>query len=141
QPVRGSSGSAGASDVANCLLPYVMRLPIVRQLRCVQFRRWRPLADGRQRGTAVVRHYWAQFLEKHRSDIRGRGLEIGDTRTIRHYGGGALTRADGIDLAAHSPEITVVADLTQADEVGADANDCFVNQFTMHHIYDLDAAL
>jgi SAM-dependent methyltransferase len=68
-------------------------------------------------------------------------LEIGTTETIRRYGGSALTGADAIDLAPHNPEVTVVADLTKADELPGDAYDCFVNQFTMHLIYDLDSAL
>src|SRR5215831_3271732 len=42
---------------------YLTRLPLIRQLRCVQLRRIHPLADGRQQGTAVVRHYWACFLQ------------------------------------------------------------------------------
>src|SRR2546422_4566247 len=110
-------------------------------MRCVQLRRLHPLGRGQPRGRAIVRHYWAQFLEKPRSDLRGRGLEIGGTWTIRQYGGEALTDADAIDLIAHSPEITVVADLTQADDIEANTYDCFVNQFTMHLIYDLDSAL
>lgn len=117
------------------------RLPLVRQLRCAQLRRLRPLGNGRQRGLPIVRYYWAQFLERHRTDIHGRGLEIGTTETIRRYGGSALTGADAIDLAAHNPEVTVVADLTRADELPGDTYDCFVNQFTMHLIYDLDSAL
>jgi hypothetical protein len=52
-----------------------------------------------------------------------------------------LTRADALDLTAHGPEVTVVADLTRADDVSSDGYDCFVNQFTMHLIYDVDAAL
>jgi SAM-dependent methyltransferase len=119
----------------------IVRLPIVRQLRCAQLRRLRPLANGRQRGLPIVRYYWAQFLERHGKDIRGRGLEIGTTETIRRYGGSALTDADAIDLAPHNPEVTVVADLTKADDLPGDAYDCFVNQFTMHLIYDLDSAL
>jgi SAM-dependent methyltransferase len=119
----------------------VSRMPVVRQLRCTQLRRLHPLANGRQRGLPIVRHYWAKFLEGHRADIRGRGLEIGTTETIRHYGGSALTSADAIDLAPHTPEVTVVADLTKADELPGDSYDCFVNQFTMHLIYDLDSAL
>jgi hypothetical protein len=119
----------------------VARLPLVRQLRCAQLRRLRPLRNGRQRGLPIVRYYWAQFLEGHRADIRGRGLEIGTTETIRRYGGSALTGTDAIDLAPHNPEVTVVADLTRADELPGDTYDCFVNQFTMHLIYDLDSAM
>jgi SAM-dependent methyltransferase len=87
-----------------------------------------------------VRYYWAEFLDEHQADIRGRGLEVGTTETIRRYGGPALERAEAIDLAPHA-EVTVVADLTNADDVPSDTYDCFVIQFTMHLIYDLDSAL
>ncbi|HXV44901.1 MAG TPA: hypothetical protein VEC96_17690, partial [Anaerolineae bacterium] len=72
-------------------------LPIIRHLRCLQFRRLRPLRngailhEGHFRGIPIVRYYWANFLEKHRSDIRGHALEIGTTETIRQYGEHALT--------------------------------------------------
>jgi glycosyltransferase involved in cell wall biosynthesis len=117
------------------------RLPIVRQLRLLQMRRLQPLGNGRQRGTPVVRYYWERYLDRHRSDIRGAALEIGTTLTLRQYGGDAVTRADGLDLAAHSSDITAIADLTRADALPSDQYDCFINQFTMHLIYDLDAAL
>jgi glycosyltransferase involved in cell wall biosynthesis len=117
------------------------RLPLVRQLRAAQLRRLRPIGNGRQCGTPVVRYYWDRFLEKYRGDIRGAVLEVGTTVTVRRFGGQAVTRVDALDLTPHSPEIVVVADLTRADHVPADQYDCFVNQFTMHLIYDVDAAL
>ncbi len=122
----------------------IARLPslaIIRQVRCVQFRRLRPLGNGRQRGTPIVRSYWASFLRDHQSDIRGHALEIGTNSTLRQYGSPDLARADALDLALHSPEVTVVADLSRADHLPADTYDCFVNQFTMHLIYDVEAAL
>ena len=122
------------------LLP-LMRVPGVRQLRALQLRRLRPLADGRPRGTPIVRYYWARFLEEHRFDIRGDALEVGTTETIRGYGGHRLRSAEAMDLVAHSPDITVVADLSRADDVPSDRYDCFVNQFTMHVIHDVEAAL
>jgi glycosyltransferase involved in cell wall biosynthesis len=118
-----------------------LRLPLIRSLRCLQFRRLRPIGNGRQRGTPIVRYYWEKFLEEHRSDIRGTGLEIGTTDTIRRFGARTLTRAEGLDFSYHSPEITVVADLSRADHVLSEQYDCFVNQFTMHLIYDAEAAL
>jgi glycosyltransferase involved in cell wall biosynthesis len=120
---------------------WLRRLPVARQLRGLQLRRLRPLGNGRQSGTPVVRYYWARFLEKHRPDIRGAALEIGNTLTVRQYGGPAVTRADALDLARHDPDVTAVADLTRADALPGDQYDCFINQFTMHLIYDLDAAL
>lgn len=116
--------------------------PLIRHLRSFQFRRLQPLRNGHlPYGTSVVRYYWAQFLEKHQPDIQGRGLEIGTTETLRCYGGQALTQADALDLAPHSPEVKVVADLSRADHVPADIYDCFINQFTTAVIYDLPAAI
>ena len=129
---RGAAGFLAASFLA---------LPVVRHVRCIQLRRLRPLRNGQQHGTPIVRHYWAEYLEQHRDDIRGRCLEIGTSVTLRKYGGPSLSAADAMDLTAHSPEVTVVGDLSRADHVPADSYDCFVNQFTMHVIYDVEAAL
>jgi SAM-dependent methyltransferase len=115
--------------------------PLVRHLRALQFRRLRPFWNGQSHGTSVIRYYWHQFLETHQADIRGRGLEIGTTETIRKYGGATLIQADALDLDAHSPEVRVVADLSRADHVPDDIYDCFVNQFTSAVIYDIEAAL
>ena len=96
---------------------------------------------GRAVGTQVVRYYWSKFLEERRMDIRGRALEIGVTGTVRHFGGDRLTSAEAIDVSASDPSVTIVADLTKAAHVPSDQFDCFVNQFTIHIIYDFRAAL
>lgn len=116
------------------------RLPLVRTWRARQLRRLRPLADGRQRGTPVIRHYWNRFLDRHRADVRGDALEIGSTLTLHRLGGPAITRADALDLAARDG-VTIVADLSRADALAADTYDCIIVPFTIHLIYDLDAAL
>ena len=118
-----------------------LSLPLVRNVRCLQFRRLQPLRHGRQRGTPIVRYYWERYLQEHQADIRGSALEIGTTGTIRKFGGMLVTCAEAIDLSPHSPEVSVVADLSRADHVPSDRYDCFVNQFTMHLIYDAEAAL
>jgi glycosyltransferase involved in cell wall biosynthesis len=116
-------------------------LPIVRQLRSLQFRRLRPISNGSQKGTPIVRYYWDHFLQQYQTDIYGTVLEIGTTATVRKYGGENIIRADAIDLTAHSPQVTVVSDLSRADDITSNQYDCFVNQFTTHLIYDIDAAL
>lgn len=115
--------------------------PVIRHLRALQFRRLSPFAQGRSTGLSVIRYYWADFLEQHRADIRGTGLEVGWTATLRSFGGDALQQTDAIDLSAHSPDVRVVADLSRADHVPGDRYDCFINQFTTDVIYDIDAAL
>ena len=115
--------------------------PIIRHLRAMRFRRLIPLAEGRSNGLSTIRYYWHDFLDKHRHDIQGLALEIGNTETIRRYGDDQLTQADALDLSAHDPEVRVVADLSRADHVPGDQYDCFVNQFTTAVIYDIEAAL
>ena len=115
--------------------------PIIRHLRSWQLRTLTPRHKGESRGTPLVRYYQDVFLTKYGSDIRGRCLEIGETTHIREYGGGAVTEAEALDLRAHSPEVKVVADLSRADHVPSDQYDCFLNQFTMTVVYDVDAAL
>ncbi|MBX3010096.1 MAG: hypothetical protein KF832_01270 [Caldilineaceae bacterium] len=113
--------------------------PLLRQLRATRLRRLQPLDGGRSQGLSIIRYYWAAFLEQYQADIRGHALEIGETTTIRQYGGERLTQADALDLAPHSPEVRVVADLSRADQVAGDNYDCFVVQFTTAVIYDLEA--
>lgn len=118
-----------------------LSFPIVRHLRAWQLRRLIPMHAGASHGTPIVRYYQNEFLLRNRSDIRGRCLEIGETSTVRHYGGAQVTAAEALDLAAHGSDVTVVADLSRADHVAADQYDCFLNQFTMTVVYDVDAAL
>lgn len=115
--------------------------PLIRQLRTLRWRRLAPLGKGRSAGLSIIRYYWADFLEQHQGDIRGHGLEVEETVTLRQYGGDQLTQADAIDLSAHSPEVRVVADLSRADQVASDTYDCFVIPFSTAVIYDIDAAL
>ncbi len=115
--------------------------PLLRHFRALRLRRLQPLAGGRSNELSIIRYYWADFLERHRTDIRGRGLEIGETATLRAYGGEELTAADALDLAAHSPEVRLVANLSRAEHLPGAQYDCFINQFTTCVIYDIESAL
>jgi hypothetical protein len=115
--------------------------PIIRTLRAMQMRRLQPFYQGRSAGLSIIRYYWADFLEQHQRDIRGHGLEIEETVTLRQYSGEMLTQADAIDLSAHSPEVRVMADLSRADAVPGEQYDCFVIPFSTAVIYDIEAAL
>ncbi len=132
---------AALKGSARSLRNAVYRLPGVRHLRCVGFRRLAPLRGGRPRGTPIVRYYWDDFLTRHRESVRGVALEVGTTETLRRVGGSAVARADAMDLADHVEDVRVVADLSRADHVPADGYDCFVVPFSTHVIYDVEAAL
>lgn len=118
-----------------------LSLPLVRHLRGLMLRRTSALYPGRAIDTQVVRYYWSRFLSERRSDIRGRVLEIGTTDTVRYVGGKNVEVAEAIDIVASSSSVTIVADLADAGHVPSDQFDCFVNQFTIHLLYDFKAAL
>ncbi len=123
------------------LLGVLRRAPGLRTLRALQWRRTTPMYNGGNVGTAIVRWYWNQFLERHQTAIAGRVLEIGDTGTVRRWGGSRVQSAEALDVTAHSPEVAIVADLSRAHDVAGERYDCFLVQFTMHVIADAEAAL
>jgi hypothetical protein len=75
------------------------------------------------------------------SSIRGDALEVGEVGTIRQYGAERLRAAHAIDIARHGPHVTIIADLSRAEGVPGERYDCFIVQFTMHVIADVEGAL
>jgi SAM-dependent methyltransferase len=105
-------------------------------------RRTRPLSDdfGYDRGTPVDRYYIERFLAQHRSDIRGRVLEVKEPIYTERFGDRVM-RSDVLDLDASNPRATFIGDLAEADEVPSDAFDCFILTQTLQYIYGVDAAI
>ena len=102
-----------------------------------------PVSDvwGTDRGLPVDRFFIHQFLDLHRTDIRGRVLEVKDPGYTRMFGGKQVLDAQVIDLDGRNPEATLVADLSSAGAIAADQFDCFILTQTLHIIYDIHAAL
>jgi SAM-dependent methyltransferase len=105
-------------------------------------RRLTPISPifGLDRGMPIDRHYIEQFLSAHRSDIRGRCLELGDAFYITKFGD-AQAQADVLHYTAGNPEATIVADLTDAPHIPSDTFDCIIFTQTLQMIYDFHAAL
>jgi SAM-dependent methyltransferase len=105
-------------------------------------RRTRPLSDdfGYDRGTPVDRYYIERFLAEHRSNIRGRVLEVKDPVYTERFGD-RVSRSDVLDVDANNPRATIVADLAAADALPSDAFDCFILTQTLQYIYKVDAAI
>jgi len=95
---------------------------------------------GFDRGHPIDRYYLEQFLDDHRSDIRGRVIEVQNSRYTDRFGG-AVERSDVLDINPENPLATVIADLTCADAVPANLFDCFILTQTLQFIFDVPSAI
>jgi SAM-dependent methyltransferase len=93
------------------------------------------------RGTAVDRYYIEAFLGEHRSDVRGRVLEVGDDTYTRRFGGDRVTRRDVLHIDPDAPGATFVGDLADGSFLPSAAFDCIILTQTLHVILDFGAAL
>jgi SAM-dependent methyltransferase len=93
---------------------------------------------GYERGVPIHRVYVDRFFQAHAQMIRGRCLEFQDAGYVSRFGEGRPTRVDVLDLNASNPNATIVADLTQPNDLPADAFDCIVCVHVLHLVYDAD---
>ena len=117
--------------------------PGVGRVRFGDLRRLRPISDefGFDRGMPIDRAYIEAFLDRHRADIRGRVLEIGDNAYTLRYGAERVTQSDVLHVAAGNPQATFVGDLAGDNDLPADAFDCVVLTQTLHLIFDMPASV
>lgn len=115
--------------------------PLFGHARLGDLRRTVPISRqfGFDRGQPVDRHYIEQFLDDHRSDIRGRVLEIGDSTYTYRFGGGGVETAEYLHVS--DPDAHYRGDLTDCPQVPDNRFDCAVITQTLHLIYDIDKAL
>ena len=113
-----------------------------RPARLGTLRRTAPLSDewGRDRGTPIDRYFIERFLDRERSAISGRVLELLDSSYTRRFGVG-VEHADVLDIDAKNPNATIVADLAARDAIPSEKFDCVILTQTLQFIYDLPAAL
>jgi SAM-dependent methyltransferase len=121
------------------------RLRLRRLRRPARFRALRrttPVSEdfGFDRGTPVDRYYIERFLARHAQDIRGRVLEVMDSRYTDRFGVG-VTGSDVLDIDARNPRATLVADLAAADGIATESFDCVILTQTLQYIFDVRAAI
>ena len=96
---------------------------------------------GLDRGLHISRYYIEKYLEENARFIQGRVLEFGDSYYTRKFGGNRVTHSDVLGVAAGDPRVTIVADLTRADDIPSGIFDCIICTQTLQMIYDVRAAL
>jgi len=106
-------------------------------------RRSEPVSEawGFERGLPVDRRFIESFLERFRSDIRGRTLEVDTDAYTRRFGDDRLTSVDVLDIDPENRAATIVADLARADHVPSASFDTIILTQTLQLIYDLRPAV
>lgn len=106
------------------------------------FRRVTPISQdfGHERGRPIDRYYIEGFLTRHRDDVHGRVLEVGERAYTRRFGGDRVTVSDVLHVVPGDPEATIIADLTAAEHIPSNAFDCIILTQTLQLIYDVKAA-
>jgi glycosyltransferase involved in cell wall biosynthesis len=117
--------------------------PGVGRVRFGSLRRLTPISRDFKfdRGKPIDRFYIEQFLAKHKADIRGNVLEIGDDLYTRQFGNDKVAKVDIVHASEGNPKVTIVADLTNAGQIPDDTFDCILLVQTLQFIYDTRATL
>ena len=136
------------------IVSYYLRLsarPPVGLVRFGSLRRLTPISEnyGFDRGTPIDRYYIDDFLDRHagRGDyspglVRGVVLEVGEAYYSRRLANFKdVEKIDVLDVSANNPAATVVADLTDADQIPSDVYDCVICTQTLLLIYEVRAAI
>src|SRR5262245_9745681 len=72
---------------------------------------------GIDRGFPIERYYIEKFLAYHRTDVRGRCLEMGDAFYINKFGDDRVTKIDVMQVKEGNPAATIVAERTVLHDV------------------------
>lgn len=96
---------------------------------------------GTDRGKPPHRYFTELFLQEHASSIRGRCLEFQEDRYTTQLGGTRPHRVDIIHVDDSNAEATLVADLTQPNDIPSGTFDCIICTFVLHVIFDVALAV
>jgi SAM-dependent methyltransferase len=103
-------------------------------------------AFGWERGTPIDRLYIDAFLDRHRGDIRGEILEVGELRYVQKFGqpdvGGSILvpTLNAAKCSGRAAQV-IVADLSKPETLPEGKFDCFVCTQTFNFIYDVRGAI
>ena len=112
-------------------------------IRWGNLRKLNPISSvfGFDRGQPIDRYYIEAFLQRHRADIHGRVLEIGDPSYTLKFGGNRVAHSDVLHAVPGNPQATLVGDLATGDGIPKETFDCMILTQTLLFIYDVSEAI
>ena len=95
---------------------------------------------GFDRGTPIDRYYIENFLEKHRPQIQGHVLEVGDSKYTRKFGSHVQSHCS-LQVNGEAANTVLVGDLTDPQSLPSQRFDCFICTQTLNVIYQCQTAV
>lgn len=96
---------------------------------------------GLDRGTPIDRYYIEGFLERHKTLIHGRVLEVGDSTYTNRFGETRITQADILHTPPGGKSATIVGDLTTGAGIPSGAFNCLILTQVLPFLFDVQAAV
>jgi SAM-dependent methyltransferase len=111
------------------------------RVRWGSFRRTTPVSRsfGLDRGLPVDRVYLADFIGRHRADLRGSVMEVSRRTYVDQFG--TPDRVTIVDIDRTNTQATLHCDLSEEGSLPAGEFDCIVLTSTLQFLGDFDAAL
>jgi SAM-dependent methyltransferase len=147
QVLRGQTWTTTVCRHLQGLWKRYVRGTAIGWVRFGSLRRLTPIGEvfGLKRGQSldlcIDRYYIERFLAHRASDIHGHVLEIAENTYTRRFGGTRVVQSDVLHAAPGNPDATMIADITHAEHLAANAFDCIILTQTLQYIYDLRAAM
>jgi len=106
-------------------------------------RRLEPVSDnwGFDRGLPIDRYYIESFLRYHAGDIHGRTLEFSNNAYTVRFGGDRVKKSDVLDYQPGNTSATLVANLSEDNDLPGNTFDCIICTQTLPFIYELRPAI
>ena len=95
---------------------------------------------GLERGTPVDRYYIHQFLAANQALVKGRILEIAESKLSRQYAASGA-EFDVLHVTNDNAAATIIGDLTQKESLPSNKIDCFICTQTYNFIYNVKEAI
>lgn len=128
-------------DKINILMQTLLRKK--RPINFVDFGRKYPVSRvfGLDRGTPIDRYYIAKFLGRNSNLIKGRVLEVADSRYSKLYGSDQVEAFDVLYTTPVNKDVAIVSDLTDTSTLPESKIDCFICTQTFNFIYEVQKAI
>jgi hypothetical protein len=95
---------------------------------------------GLERGTPVDRYYIHKFLAANKMLVRGRILEIAESKLSRQYASEG-SKFEVLHVTSDNANATIIGDLTKKESLPYNIIDCFICTQTYNFIYKVKEAI